>query len=185
MTATRTEPRERRTTRFGRSDAYDQYASTDTPSASLDTIFVIRAPESTLCGRSALKSFAFGRHLIEPQSDQLSTVTVQYLNPWFRAKLGANARACIFVQEDSGNFFPHVMLLFGDQGSKDFPSGKSRKGRGKPAQGPRTNPTGREKREKGPRTNAETAIFQNGSGSDVQNGSGFVQIHIKRPRTKG
>ena len=84
--------------------------------------------------------------------------------------------------QDSGNKIPHVMILFGDQGSKDFPSGKSRKGRGKPAQGPRTNPTGREK---GPRTNAETAIFQNGSGSDVQNGSGFVQIHIKRPRTKG
>ena len=89
------------------------------------------------------------------------------------------------TQEDSGIKIPHVMILFGDQGSKDFPSGKSRKGRGKPAQGPRTNPTGREKREKGPRTNAETAIFQNGSGSDVQNGSGFVQIHIKRPRTKG
>ena len=45
-------------------------------------------------------------------------------------------------QEDSGIKIPHVMILFGDQGSKDFPSGKSRKGRGKPAQGPRTNPTG-------------------------------------------
>ena len=61
--------------------------------------------------------------------------------------MGSGERA---GQEDSGNFFPHVMILFGDQGSKDFSSGKSRKGRGKPAQGPRTNPTGRER---GPRTN--------------------------------